>query len=41
MLQHVIIRDGWNLKANMLENIYAASNITSLLDKNNLILGRI
>ena len=39
VVQYLIIRDGWNLGADMLESIYVASNTTSLLDSCELILG--
>ena len=39
MVLHLIIRDEWNLGAEILESIYIASNTTSLLDSCELILG--
>ena len=39
MVQYLIIRDGWNLGADMLESIYIASNTTSLLNSYQHILG--
>ena len=35
----LIIRDGWNLGANILDRIYISSNIASLLDSCKLITG--
>ena len=39
MVHHLIIRDGWNLRADMLEGIYIVKNTTSLFDSCELISG--
>ena len=39
MVQYLIIKDGWNLRADMLKSIYVASNTANLLDSCKLILG--